>query len=423
MKNKLHFHCTGCGFCSDILDGSLSSTGFSPSDLDLAAERLLKVRCPCIPDTSFIHGDEVAVHPLLGPSVGHYVGFSQNNKQRLSSSSGGVLTEILVYLLDKGLVSHVALPMPVNASETQHAYRLVNDENDLRNAAQSIYRKVPVGNILNEIRKIDGKICFVGLPDQNQAIHKISSYDPEISKKIFLKIGPMTGIMMDGDVIEFLPRLFHNSSGIKRLRWRAGEWPGHLLVEFCDGQIIRLHKFYYNFLLPFFCSIESLVSQDFSNEFADISVGDAWSPKYEVQGKGFSLVSSKSTLGEEILTQVNSQQRIRLDPIPEDQAVDMHLHMLDFKKRGSFYRKRILRFFGINSQNTLGAKPDFQISRLVIEIVIVTVIMICRTKFSRFLLTKVNHEFAGKIFDALRIKWKLLTKASKRKGILEHGKK
>ena len=53
-----------------------------------------------------------------------------------------------------------------------------------------------------------------------------------------------------------------------------------------DGKILKAEKFYYNYLIPFYITKGSLLSIDFCNELTDISVGDAWHPKYEKQGKG-----------------------------------------------------------------------------------------------------------------------------------------
>ncbi|MCZ7666239.1 MAG: Coenzyme F420 hydrogenase/dehydrogenase, beta subunit C-terminal domain [Chloroflexi bacterium] len=36
---------------------------------------------------------------------------------------------------------------------------------------------------------------------------------------------------------------------------------------------------------------------DFTNELSDISVGDAWHPRYEAQGAGFSVVAARTEKG------------------------------------------------------------------------------------------------------------------------------
>ena len=43
---------------------------------------------------------------------------------------------------------------------------------------------------------------------------------------------------------------------------------------------------------------------DFVNEFADLSVGDAWSPKYEKEGGGFSVVVTRTGAMERIIEEM-----------------------------------------------------------------------------------------------------------------------
>jgi len=222
--------------------------------------------------------------------------------------------------------------------------------------------------------------------------------------------------------VDVIPKIAKNKSGIKNLRWRYGEWPGYLRVEFNNGEVLKLHKFYYNYMLPFFCSNESLLSDDFSNECADISVGDAWSPKYEKLGKGWSVVWGKTTTGDDILKSMSEKGVIALDKVDFDEAVSMHEHMIDFKKRGSKYRAKIYKFFAIPTAKYYSPEPKYTVIRYFIEWTIVVIIWGCRTKFARFLLPYVGQNIMGKLFSSLRIFWKKVTKRTKRKGLKDYGK-
>ena len=56
----------------------------------------------------------------------------------------------------------------------------------------------------------------------------------------------------------------------------------------------ELPKFHANYLIPFHILKNSLLCTDLTNEYTDISGGDAWAPVYEERGKGFSMVISRS---------------------------------------------------------------------------------------------------------------------------------
>ena len=170
-------------------------------------------------------------------------------------------------------------------------------------------------------------------------------------KNIRYIIGPYVGTQMYFESI----RSFLRSNGIEseheifNLKYRSGEWPGKLRIELKNGRILEADKFHYNYLIPFYVTSSSLQAVDFTNELTDISVGDAWSPKYEKEGKGFSVILSRSEVGENILNNMMNEELLYGEEITIDEALDMHGHMIDFKKRGSFLRnkrKTVQPFYG-----------------------------------------------------------------------------
>ncbi len=68
-------------------------------------------------------------------------------------------------------------------------------------------------------------------------------------------------------------------------------------VEMQNGRVIELKKFHANYLIPFHIVRNSLYCTDFTNEFTDLSGGDAWAPVYEERGKGFSIVMARIPKG------------------------------------------------------------------------------------------------------------------------------
>ena len=78
------------------------------------------------------------------------------------------------------------------------------------------------------------------------------------------------------------------------------------------------------------------------------------------------MIWSKNKRGENLLKQIE-EKIITLEKIEFDEAIRMHSHMLDFKKRGSQYRKKILNLFGIKTPNHKIKKVKFEFSRYFIE--------------------------------------------------------
>ena len=104
-------------------------------------------------------------------------------------------------------------------------------------------------------------------------------------------VGIYTGTNMYPGAIDFYLKGngIKNSSEIRKINWRFGEWPGKLRILTKNNKILSLEKFYYNYLIPFLFQ-NSLITPDFTAELSDISVGDAWSPNLENKGHGYSVI-------------------------------------------------------------------------------------------------------------------------------------
>ena len=59
---------------------------------------------------------------------------------------------------------------------------------------------------------------------------------------------------------------------------------------------------------------------DLTNECTDLSVGDAWSPKFESQGGGHSVIVPRSDKAMKVLTEMEIEQKVTLEPIEVAQA-------------------------------------------------------------------------------------------------------
>ena len=95
----------------------------------------------------------------------------------------------------------------------------------------------------------------------------------------------------------------------------------------------------------------------------------------------------------------------------------MHSHMLDFKKRGSQYRKNLYKLFNLPTPNHIIKKVNFRFSRYVIETIILSVILILKSKLGKILLLFFSPNLLGLIFEKLWYFWKKITKNIKRENL------
>jgi len=422
--------CTHCGTCVGLSSGLLcmEETEKGPVPVAIGSGEIkidpaAYVACPGkglnYPDLNRFTFGRLPENWLVGNVRRSYVGFANDDQVRRNGASGGVISACLIYLLEKRMVDGAIMlrqgyPKPYLATPV-----VARSRKEVLDASQSVYVPAPVNTILAELQHLEGRFAYVGLPDQVASIRKLQQLNYIAAKKIKYVFGLYFGTMMYFEAI----RSFLRSHGVRdekeiqKLRYREGEWPGKLHIVTKSGQVISAEKFYYNYLIPFYITQSSLLSVDFTNELADISVGDAWHPHFEKDRKGYSVVLARTLTGESFLKQVSSENVLSLDEQSTDFVQSMHGHMLDFKKRGAFLRfeKRIRA--GKRVPN-FGYRPvSINPSRRFVEFVIGLLFSIGGTRWARLIVQYIPLSVIGPLFNFIRKSWKNISKPAKRKGL------
>ncbi|MBE0659206.1 MAG: Coenzyme F420 hydrogenase/dehydrogenase, beta subunit C-terminal domain [Bryobacteraceae bacterium] len=425
-------NCTHCGACAGLnpalIGFSASGRGplptrlrdFQPSDQFGLA--LADAVCPGrgVPFSELFQWLGRECHSrLMGPYAKLFTGHATDPAIRLQAASGGILSRVLIELVESGRVSAAVLirqgvPSPEHASPV-----IAQTRDEILASAQSVYAVTPMLDVLPQLDGVQGRLAFVGLPDQVAAMRMLQAAGHPTALRFDFIAGPYTGTnMYHGAVRAFLrAQGVKDSVPIESLKWRAGEWPGYLEVRTAGGATYRAEKFYYNYLIPFYVSLACQLTPDFSNELTDLSVGDAWSPHFEKMRGGHSVIAARSPLAVEILESLAARGEIRIDPIEEETALAMHGHMLDFKKRGSFIRIRRRASRGIPAPDFGYFPAAIPLSRLAVETVISGSFALGRSGWARRAVEMLPLAFAGRLFNLLRKTWKGMSKPTKRKGL------
>jgi len=290
---------------------------------------------------------------------------------------------------------------------------IATTKDEILSASQSKYTISSNNEILDQIEKFDGTLAYVGLPCQVHSIKKLQNIGHPSVKNIKYIIAPFCGLNLHFSSITSFLRSHRakNYEDIIDLQFRYGEWPGNMRVEMKDGRIFQLPKFHANYLIPFHMMKRCMLCIDATNEFTDISVGDAWAPVYEERGKGFSFVISRSQQGKEILEKMKKEGLVDLQPIAEDDAVKMHSHMYDNKKRGAFLRIKKRK---IQPDYKLPFPENIKLRRKFFEFWMNLIFTILRTKFFTWLIDILPSSFVGKTFNWFKVFWKRITYSVKR---------
>ena len=352
---------------------------------------------------------------ILGNYNSIYIGSSKNELLRNKASSGGIIRSILMELIKLKEVDYVCILDEKKNKILDFDVLVTNKIKKIFNASQSIYQTTPLLHKLNKLNK-KKRYVFVGLPEHIASIRSLKIKYPNDFKHIKYLISLYSGTNMYPGAIDFYLKGngIKNTRNIKKIYWRYGEWPGKLRIIMKDKKILSLKKFYYNYLIPFFISKNCMITPDFTGELSDVSVGDAWSPKLEGVGHGFSVIISRSKKMDYILRLL--KKKINLESIDQKKAISMHAHMIEFKKVGSFIRIEKLKRKGPVPLYDL--KPmNVSLLRRQIEFFIGLIILTASNKIVRLFFSFINSNLMGYFFQILRDVWKKITKTTKRKGL------
>ena len=361
------------------------------------------------------------VNGLIGNYRSLWVGHARQPEIRSRAASGGVITQTLAYLLQEGRIEGAVVLCHGEPEPWLSRPRIATTVQQILDSAQSVYVPVPVNEILGEMAEFEGRLAYVGLPDQVASLRELQRLGHPGARKVNYVLGPYVGTMI---YLEGL-KSFLSSQGVSDLRqvqsvrYRAGEWPGYLEVLTIGGRTIRARKFYYNYLIPFYVTRSTLYSVDFANELTDLSVGDAWSPELETRGGGHSVVVVRSAAAEALVQAMRANGLLELEPISADRALAMHAHMIDFKKRGAHIRIGWRRWLG-KPVPEYGLRPvSIPARRVLVEVIISTIFAVGQTRIARAAAKLIPLSILGPLFHWLRATWKRASKPSKRKGLIE----
>ncbi|PIE82188.1 MAG: coenzyme F420 hydrogenase [Chloroflexi bacterium] len=423
--------CTHCGACVGLAPGHLQmqQTAAGPLPAPVPGGRTVHLNeqawaaCPGKGvDYPGLHEYLFGQQPqsgLIGCYRRTFVGYAAPEDVRRAGASGGVITQTLLYLLESGQIDGAVVVQQGSTTPYLAAPRIATTRDEILASAQSVYQPVPVNSILGKMAQFNGRLAYVGLPDQVASLRELQRHGHPGAQKVDFVLGPYVGTNMYLEAIASYLRAHdvHSLDDIAELKYRDGEWPGHLMIRLHDGRVFKAEKFYYNYLIPFFITQHTLLSVDFTNELTDISVGDAWHPRFEAKGEGFSVVVARSEKGEHLLQEIADAGLAVLEETSLADALSMHGHMIDFKKRGTFIRLAWRKKMGQRVPE-FGYRPvAIPASRQFVELVISSIFLVCGTPLARKIVEKIPLTIIGPLFDTLRKTWKNMSKPTKRKGL------
>ncbi len=279
------------------------------------------------------------------------LGYAKDLSLREASTSGGLVTAILEYMLDRGEINGALVTVSAKDPIWRGKPIIARSKEELRESVKSKYALTPTNILLSEIAKNEGKFAVVGLPCQIHGIVKAMQINPKLKEKIVLTIGLFCHAAIEHDAFKVLwETLGEVTKRAKRFISRVGKHPGTPHLELENGELYPVYfpnkKGYrpssmelINIIYRLYTPPRCMTCFDALAEFADIAVGDPWMapPKKDINfydGWSFALV--RSSRGEEVVKRAEQSGYIHIEKVTKREALKCNTLMAHEKRWRAF---------------------------------------------------------------------------------------
>lgn len=349
--------CLGCGVCAYVLPETtmvdVDHIGVRPKISGNPDQAMMKVAHAVCPTVSADYGElkrrddyQPAVDSKTennwGAITGIWEGHAGDEDIRFTGSSGGALTALSQYCLEK-MNFHGVLHTGENINDPiRNKTRLSLSRDELVAAVGSRYSPASVCDGLQMVEDAPSPCVVIGKPVEVAATRNAMRHRPELAKKVGVTLSffcaetPPTkatrSLISTLNVVE---------SSITSLRYRGYGWPGYFTTQTTDNDPVE-HWIYQKAwaYLQKFRPWAAHVWPDGSGELADISCGDPWYEEPDGENPGFSLIVARTKLGKEIVEGAIASGYLKATPAETWKLEKSQEGLL--KKKGAVWGRRLV---------------------------------------------------------------------------------
>ncbi len=321
--------CLGCGLCESIcgkenVEMHVLEDGFiHPVVKSIRKEQeiIIKEICPgvnIINDAPFLQRERI-----WGKIEGLYSGFAVDPEVRMKGSSGGIISAVAIYLIERKIVNAV---LQVGGDENDYrrnTLRVSKTREDVLKCASSRYAPSFMFGKIKEIFEAgDDTYCFIGKPCDISALKNFLNKFPQYRHKVTLTVAIICAGMPSFSATEKIVNDFGAEKPVRNLVYRGNGWPGDLVFYDKAGKKYTMsYNDSWGKVLGRNLHVRCKICPDGIGLQADIVAGDAWETKdgypdfSEKEGK--SIVISRSCVGNSILETMDAANQIRLERLTQ----------------------------------------------------------------------------------------------------------
>lgn len=267
-----------------------------------------------------------------------YIGYSTDNIIRFHSSSGGVGTAIIKYLLDNEEYG-TAMSFYFDKVQCKYIPKLIYSFDDYNNCG-SIYQDIDViGFIRDNINRIKNGIVITCMPCQVKPIQRILQRH---RIKCFMVSMCCSGQTTVQGTWCYYSLLGIHKESVDNIQYRGNGWPSGIQIRLDNGEVRKYQNYTYPWTLIhksllfrpkrcLYCTIKT------SSE-ATVSLADPWLKEYiQNDSLGHSIVICDTT-GDVVIRQMMEKKLLSLKEVDENFYIKSQLGTIQEKARANQFK-------------------------------------------------------------------------------------
>jgi coenzyme F420 hydrogenase subunit beta len=305
--------CLGCGLCEAVcgkesVEMKLDNDGFfrpHVKSIQKDKEQIISEICPGVNidnDLKFSTGENI-----WGKIEKLYSGFATDSETRNIGSSGGIVSAIAIYLLEKKMVNGVLQVGGDSNDYERNSLRISRNKEDVLKCASSRYAPALVFDQITEILNgSNDNYAFIGKPCDISALKNFLTVFPQYKDRFVLTVSIMCAGMPSFLGTNAIVEDMKAKKPVKKLVYRGNGWPGYFsFTDSTNQEFKRTYNDSWGMTLNKYLNFRCKICPDGIGLQADIAVGDAWETKdgYPdfTEREGQSLVIVRTEQGAKIL--------------------------------------------------------------------------------------------------------------------------
>lgn len=355
-----------------------------------------------------------------------YLGHSTDDPVRRKGSSGGSVTRLLVYLLEKKLVDGVIIPRQVPDQKWLFRPEIVTDVKTVKESSQSKYCLIPTNEILNTLKDKKGKYAIVALPCQIHSIRKLQNEGNKNAKKLEYILALICGHNMEyGATVFGMRKVNIRREDVVDVKYREyADWPGGLCFHLENGEKRGINFFNYHYLNAVYLPNRCRLCPDYYANYSDISFGDSWLIRLLGKGvnergipKGWSGIIARTDKGLSLLKAAERDKAIHLEEIEPDEINESFPFNISYKLNGIFIRLK----FAMKKPEYIGLEKPEKLDRYLYHFIYNIILVLGSSRAFRFFLRLMPLNF--NLFLIKNFKKLMGYKANARDQVLKYNEK